>query len=306
MSMIDDSAAWPPPTPDQRYQPPPRPPEPDTTDGGRPPRDPGLDRSDLRPRPWASRALWVMFGSILLIAGVGWGAFNMVSVLARDEWTRDVTQPAAGLTTLRVDNDNGRVVVRGGDTDEIAVHIEVSRGLFDTTEEASVENDAFVLRGDCPTFSNGWCWVNYDITVPRGLAVVVDSGNSRVTVSDVDGTVNATGQNGRVELARLSGPVVARSDNGRVVGTDLASPTVEAASDNGRIELSFTEPPSSVRATSSNGGVEIVLPDVEDGYAVDADAANGSEDVLVLNNPASLRTVVAESHNGRITVRPAD
>jgi len=285
---------WPPPTPGEALPPP------------RPPRDPGLDRSDLRPRPLPSRLLWVVFGTILLLGGLWWGAFNVVGLLAHEEWTVTYRQQADGLTTLRVDNDNGRVVVRGDDTDQITVTAEVSRGLFRTDESERVVDGTYELSSNCAGFNDYWCWVRYDIVVPRDLTVVVVNDNGRVSVSNLDGTVNIDADNGRVELDAISGPIVASSDNGSVVGTGLSAESVVAGSDNGRVDVAFTEAPATVTATSDNGSVEVAVPNLASGYFVDARADNGSETVTVVQNPSSRRTITVDADNGSVTVRPVD
>jgi hypothetical protein len=290
----DRRSPWPPPTPGQALPPP------------RPPREPGLDRSDLRPRPLLSRMLWVLVGTILLLGGVWWGVFSIVGLLARDQWTVPYIQPAEGLTTLRVVNDNGRVVVRGADTDEITVTAEVSRGLFRTDETARVVDDTYALSSDCVGFNDYWCWVHYDIVVPRDLTVVVESDNGRVSVSNLDATVNVDADNGRVELDALRGPILASSDNGSIVGTGLSAESVEVGTDNGRVDLAFTEAPSTVIATTDNGSVEVAVPDLASGYFVDPHTDNGSETISVVQNPSSRRTIRIETDNGSITVRPVD
>lgn len=287
-------APWPPPTPGEALPPP------------RPPRDPGLDRSDLRPRPLPSRVLWVLFGTILLLGGLWWGAFNLVGLLAREEWTVSYTQPAEGLTTLRVDNDNGRVVVRGDDTDAITVTAEVSRGLFRTDEDERVVDGTYELSSDCAGFIDYWCWVRYDIVVPRDLTVVVVNGNGRVSVSNLDGTVNIDADNGGVELDAITGPIVASSENGSIVGTALSAESVVVGTDNGRVDVAFTEAPSTVTATTDNGSVEVAVPNLASGYFVDAQTDNGSETVTVVQNPSSRRTITIETDNGSVTVRPVD
>ena len=77
-----------------------------------------------------------------------------------------------------------------------------------------------------------------------------------------------------------------------------------ASSDNGRVELDFAEAPDRVIASTDNGSIDIALPAVEGGYNVDTQTDNGSEDVTVLDNPSSPRTVDAETDNGSVTVRP--
>jgi hypothetical protein len=265
---------------------------------------PGLDQSDLANPPMPGRPLWVVFGTILTLATLLWGTFQVVSLIAREQWRETSTVSAAGITTLRVDNDSGRVVVRGGDTEEITVAAELSRGLFGLDESVETRSDELRVDADCPVLGE-WCWVNYEITVPRGIDVVISTDNGRAVVSDVAGAVDIETDNGRVELAAVSGSVRARGDNGPIVGTDLRSAAVDAGTQNGSIDLAFTDPPESVIASTSNGSIELALPDVAGDYNVVAPSTdNGRVDVSIASDPASVRVIETSTDNGSITIRP--
>lgn len=291
-------AAWPPPVPAAT-------PSPTGTGTDRPgvPREPGLDRSDISPTPLPSRPLWMIAGTVLLLGSMFWGCFQIVSVLSREQWDSSYREPAAGITTLRIDGDNGRITVRGADTDEITVRAEVSRGLFGIDESAERVGDRYVVSADCPPLGNEWCSVEYDVVVPRGMDLEIDAENGSATISDIDGSIDVSSNNGRVELRDVTGSVIARSNNGRVIGTGLSSPSADVGSDNGRVELAFVEAPETVEVSTDNGSVDIAVPDVEGDYAVVAEAANGSTNIEVTSDPNSPRTVSASADNGSITVR---
>jgi hypothetical protein len=214
------------------------------------------------------RVLWTLFGSVLLVAAVGWGALNMAGVLAHDESVVEYRQSAAGLTTLRVRADGGRVEIRTAGTDEITVVAEVSRGLFATDESARVVGDTFELRSGCSAVGT-WCSVDYEITVPGDLALDVVS------------------------------------DDGSIVGIDLTNATVEATAADGRVELAFAAPPDAVVASADDGSVTIAVPDVEGGYAITTAATDGRVSVEVTDDPTSRRTIDASANDGSITISPA-
>lgn len=246
---------------------------------------------------------WIVAGSIVTALAVAWTTSQAVSVLAHEEITRTRTFPVDGVERLHVRNGDGRVEIDGSATArEITVVAEISHGLQRTRHSAEVRDGELRVRSSCPILST-WCSVHYRITVPASMAVVADSSNGRVVVRDVDGPVLARSDNGRVEIVRLGGDVEASSDNGRVTGTGLRSAVVVADSDNGRVELTFAEPPTRVDASSDNGRVEVVVPDTADTYAVVASSDNGSTDIGVRTDPASDRTIHADSDNGSVTVR---
>jgi DUF4097 and DUF4098 domain-containing protein YvlB len=179
----------------------------------------------------------------------------------------------------------------------------VSEGLRDTEFSHEVTGSTLELRGSCALIGSMWCRVTYRIEVPRGLDVEVNADNDRVNVSNIDGNVVVDSDNGAVELAGVSGEINVNGDNGRIVGTDLSAAVVDADTDNGRIELAFTEPPDTVNANGDNGSIEILVPEIEGGYDIAADTSNGSTgDIDVIDNPESPHKLRLETDNGSISV----
>jgi Putative adhesin len=255
----------------------------------------------MSPSPITHR-LWLILGSVITVAAVGVGTVQTVSALAHDEHAEVTTFATDGITLLDVDNDSGSVEVTGADVDEIAVTAEISDGLFDSDHRIDVEGSRLVIRASCPWLST-WCEVDYHIVVPADLAVVLRVDNGRITARDLTGDVDADGDNGTVELIRIGGDVDASTDNGRVTASGLRAANVEADADNGSVHLTFAEAPTSVRATTDNGSVEVVVPETDDVYRVDVRTSHGSQDVGVRTDPDSDRSIVAETHNGSVTVR---
>jgi hypothetical protein len=263
--------------------------------------EPGVDRE--LPGPVRGRALWVIFGTLLLIGGFWWGTFNVVELIAHEERTERFTVPAGQLTRLFVGNDTGSVTIVGTNTDEISVDAEISDGLRDTGFRQELVGSTLELQGSCPLIGSMWCRVTWRIEVPRGLDIEVNADNDRVDLSNIDGNVVVDSDNGAVELADVSGDIRVNGDNGRVVGTDLSAPVVAVDTDNGRIELAFTEPPDTVNASGDNGSIEILVPEIEGGYDITADTSNGSTgDIDVIDNPESPHKLRLETDNGSISV----
>jgi hypothetical protein len=266
--------------------------------------EPRLERSARRP-PARGRVLWVVFGSVLLLAALGWGTLNVIELLAHEQRTERFTVPAAALTRLSVDSDSGSVRIVGTDTDEISVQAEISDGLRDTGFSHEVVDSTLELRSSCPVIGSMWCRVSYRIEVPRGLDVDVDADNDRVDVRNIDGAVVIEADNGRIELTDISGTIEARSNNGRIIGLDLSGGVVDVGADNGAIELEFTAPPDRVHASANNGSIDVAVPRIDDGYSVIADTNNGGRDIEVDDNPESTHVITIETDNGSIAVRYA-
>jgi DUF4097 and DUF4098 domain-containing protein YvlB len=246
--------------------------------------------------------LWLIGGSLITVAVLAVFTFNVVNLLAHEVVTEVTRVPAADVRLLDVRNADGKVEVVGGQVDEITVTAKVSHGLRPTRYRVDVEDGVLVIRSSCP-FMTSWCGVDQRITVPADLPIQASSSNGRITLEDLSGPVTASCSNGALELTRLSGDLQVDSDNGRVDGSGLESQVVDATSNNGFVRLEFSEPPRTVTASSSNGYVDVVIPDTPVAFRVVAESANGGTDVGVRTDPSSERTIVANSSNGHVEVR---
>ncbi len=251
------------------------------------------------------RTLWLVFGAVLFVGALTWGAYEVVSILSHEERTEINTYPSAGLATVDVGNDGGSVRVVATDGDEVVVRAEISEGLRATGERQEVVGDVLELRASCPNFGSEWCGVSYELQVPRDLALVVRADSGSVDVTGMTGVVDVDADNGSIELTGLRGTIRASTDNGRVEGFDLRSQSVTVDSDNGSVTLEFAEAPTTVMATTDNGSVEVVVPDDGEAYRVDVQSDNGSETDDVLEDPASPRSITIRTDNGSATARTA-
>lgn len=301
------TGTWTPPTPGER-QPDPRIARPHASGSSRAGHEfgGGLDRGDVETPP-PSRSLWVIFGSLLVVAGLLSGTSSVVSLLAHDERVTTETFAAAdlGITAIDVGSAYGTVEIVGSAGEDIVVVAEISRGIRDTGVRSGVVGATLELANTCPNFGSEWCWVNYTIEVPRDLDVVVDA-DDRVTVRNVDGDVHIDVDNGRATLLSIGGAISVDADNGRVEGSNLSGPTADVSADNGRVELMFSEPPDLVVAESDNGSIDVAVPPVDGAYRVEADTDNGSQNIDIANDPESSRVIRVRSSNGSVTVRPTD
>ena len=257
-------------------------------------------------RPGGSRvvrALWITAGGLLAAAALGWGTYNVISLLAHEEHTERASFAAADVASLEISNDNGSVTVTATDGDTIEISADVSEGWQATKVASRVAGDVLEVDASCPPFVSIWCSVEYTIAVPADRPLTID-GSGDVTVRGMTGPIDVDSDDGRVELDGISGDITVSNDNGRIVGRRLSSAAVDARNTNGRIELSFVDPPRAVSARTENGRIEVVVPDADVLYRVDLRTENGSTDNSVRTDPSSDHVIELSSQNGSVTLRP--
>jgi hypothetical protein len=251
-------------------------------------------------------AAWLAAGSILTISGLGWGAFNVVDLVAHEVSTVTDVFDAAGVALIDIDNDAGRVVVTGTDGDEITIVARISDGLRATGNAYRVVGDRLEVRGTCPLLGTMWCSVDYRIEVPADIALDINVADSGVEVVDMRGALKIDNDDGSIQIRGADGPLTATTDNGSIDATGIRSEQVFADTDNGSVEIVMAAPPQVLHASTDNGSVEVVLPDTADTYAVTTATDNGNVRNDVRTDPASTRTIDVSTDNGNVTVRYPD
>ena len=240
---------------------------------------------------------------MLTIAGVGWGTFNIVDLLAHEERTVTEVVDAAGVSIIDIDNSDGRVVITGSGTDEITIVARVSDGLRATGHSFRRVDDRLEIRGTCPLLGSMWCAVDYRIEVPADIDLDIDVDDDRVEVLDVRGEVTVDNDNGSIRVRGSEGPLNLNADNGRIEAVDIRSSAISADSDNGSVEIVMATPPQTLEAGSDNGSITVVVPDTTDAYAVTTSADNGDVRNDVRTDSRSSRTLILSSDNGNVTLR---
>jgi hypothetical protein len=279
---------------------------------------PGPGRPPLTP---ARR--WVLaIGVVLSLVLIAWGALMLVNLLGRTTEERSATLPATG-GRLVVSSSGGAVRVVSADVDDIRVVSRLRYGLSAPRLRQDSGPDGVHLAASCPWYSS-YCSVDYEVTVPTGMAVRADSSGGSITVRGISGAVETASSGGSITVADSTGGVRARSSGGSVtvsaatgsvdlessggsiLGDRLRAGEVHAESSGGGVRLIFAVPPDLVEASSSGGGVEVLLPRVAGGYRVDASSSGGDRVVEVPTDPASAREVSARSSGGDVRVLSAD
>ncbi|MFD8821173.1 DUF4097 family beta strand repeat-containing protein [Streptomyces sp. NPDC059605] len=210
--------------------------------------------------------------------------------------------------TLTIRSDHSSLELVPADVQKVEVTRRVDGWvMFGSGPEPrwGMEDDTLTLGVKCDALVSD-CDSEHRVKVPRGVRVVVEGDDGRITASGFDTPLSLTADNGRVTVRDSSGPLELKSDNGRITAERISAASVSAQSDNGRIQLEFASVPDRVDTVSDNGGIAVVLPGGGTKYAVDASADNGRISVDVPRGENSRHVVKARSGNGEIDVRSAN
>jgi hypothetical protein len=240
--------------------------------------------------------------------GVHFADYRHTATLADAHVTGDVT-------SLRLEADDGHVVVTRGGSAGVTVHRVVHYQSGTPHPEQHLVDGTLTFDRGCSR-----CRVDYDLTVPASVRVQARTDSGRIDVSGVasadagsdsgsvvvrhvTGAVSARSDSGRITLQDVGGTLAASTDSGAIRGTELRSPTSTVSSDSGGLRLAFTQAPASVRATTDSGSVRLALPGGP--YDVDLQTDSGGKHVGVPTASTASAKLYLRSDSGGVHVDPA-
>jgi hypothetical protein len=242
------------------------------------------------------RGVWI----VVIVVAVAIGALVLVVTFTDlDDETR--TEAFQEVTELVFDLQNSPVTLIGGATE--TVEMTVTTGLLDGDVTVERDGDGLRLAQTCPLIIGWGCRAFISIKMPSDVEVSGSTSNGFITAESLDQPVSLTNSNGLINVVDLSGSVVLRTSNGDLLALEMSSRMVDASTSNGRLQLEFAAAPRSVQASSSNGAIDVFLPDDAPAYAVDASTSNGEVFADVRTDPSAADSIVLETSNGDITVR---
>ena len=238
---------------------------------------------------------------------------------------------------LMINSESGNIDVTSGPSETINVDA-VIRG-DETVIDHEVRDGVLHIRTNCDD-AGLICSVDYTVTVPEQLEVVLDSGSGNVSlegtignaqlesgsgnvsVEDVSGSATLSSGSGNVEargvfgdevsLTTGSGNTIAHdiaayevsltTDSGNVEGGSLAIKELYSETGSGNIELGFCAAPLSVDAETGSGNIELAVP--EDSYTLHTYSGSGDVEVSGITvNDDMPQQIRAETGSGNIIVR---
>jgi hypothetical protein len=189
------------------------------------------------------------------------------------------------VSALQVNEATGSITVTGSQRSTISV---TERVTFHGSTPTMVRN----LTGKTVTLQEGecsgepLCVVTYEIQVPRGLAVDVQS-------------------EGNIRLSSLAGSVAALAGTGTITADGLSSREAGFTDLSGNIDATFTAPPTMVHASGSGGDVTVRVPGTVS-YRVEIPTwSGGTTAIRVRQSSRSGHVIVAGSNQGAVVVTPS-
>ena len=213
------------------------------------------------------------------------GAVLLTGSLDERHTTVGISQ-AVPISKVVIDDSNGSVKIVG---DGALLGVSGTADLqWNGSRQAplrldqSVENGVLTLtkvclRGDCGG-------VNITIQVPPAVAVQAVTSNAGIDVSGVSGGVHLQTSNAGISV------------NG------LGSGDAFLQTSNGGIDASFTGAPQSIRAVTSNAGVNITT-DGKTTYYDDVDTSNASENLSNLRDRGAQNEIYVRTSNASINIK---
>jgi peptidoglycan hydrolase-like protein with peptidoglycan-binding domain len=149
------------------------------------------------------------------------------------------------------------------------------------------------------------CGSRFEVAVPPGVTVVVDSGSGTDTVSSLSAPVTINGNQGNVHVNGVSGPLRVSTGSGSITATAIRSFAVRMTADQGSADVSFAAAPRSVTVRCSVGNATVKVPTTGHRYHILVSSGTGSAASKVPDDPRSGSVVQVSSGNGDATVLPA-
>ncbi len=216
---------------------------------------------------------------------------------------------------LEVSNLNGGIEIIAWEKDEVEVNGVMYAGTEAKLRGMKVETDSqpesLRLKTVRPEGMNCNCGAKYVIRVPKKIWLSnIASSNGGIKVEDVDGEARLETSNGSVKLFRHTGKVNVKTSNAGIEAMSLSGDfsgrtsnggikvdglkgAFEADTSNASITARIDKLPAGrpLKADSSNGHIELYLPD----YADQPIAATTSNSGITLRLPASVNAEIRAS-----------
>lgn len=163
----------------------------------------------------------------------------------------DTVFPAQGARALSVDATAGSVTVTAWDRTDVGVKAEHSSRTYVAVHRS---RDGSVIRLEAEARRGPATIVDFEISLPRGMAVEVDAESADVTVIGVDGGVEVDISQGNVVVRNGKGSATLSTQMGKILAEGVSG-NIEAETAAGEIRLVNVS--GTVVAESAGGDIVI-------------------------------------------------
>lgn len=159
----------------------------------------------------------------------------------------------AASRLIRVDaGTNGGVIVRGSSRRDVEIHARVQASAETSGSARALADDVMIdargstIRADGPETNRGESWsVTFVVYVPHASDLDLVAHNGPVSITEVEGRIEANTQNGPLSLREVAGDITARTQNGPLTielsGSTWRGRGLDAETQNGPVRLSIPE-----------------------------------------------------------------
>lgn len=223
------------------------------------------------------RVLAVGFGALasLVLAGV----FGVQALLATTSTRIRTDHLGYGhVQQVRIQTRDGRISVGLSLDGRVHVSRRIAERMQGVDAVATERGGVVDLHGNCGGFVVSRCAVSYQVTVPRGVSVRAWSDSGPVSISGVQGTVDAQAGSGSITVDDVDGDLTAQCGSGSVDVTGVHGDRVRLETGSGHIAAQAVAATTATARTGS-GGIDLGLTAVPD--RVVAHTGSGHATVLV-------------------------
>jgi DUF4097 and DUF4098 domain-containing protein YvlB len=257
-----------------------------------------------RPRSDPARRLALAVGGVLAIVLTGSAGIQMIDHTSGEVRRIEHRVFPATVERVRVTTPSGSIRIAGTDDHQVGVDGRLSGTVKVPAMSAGLDGTTLVVRAHCPVFWD--CEASFDLRVPAGVAVDVESSSGDVQASDLRAPVRLSTSSGDVVVRRVAGSVSLHTSSGDIRASDVSARTLSASTSSGDVTLEAASVPENVSAHSSSGDVRIIVPRGGDAYDVTVDTSSGDRTVAVRTDPLSSHRLRATTGSGDVSVRYAD
>jgi DUF4097 and DUF4098 domain-containing protein YvlB len=171
---------------------------------------------------------------LFTLAAIAALALLPASPARADEWNRSFQ--VSGRPALRVETNDGRVVVTPWDRPEVAIHVTTYGWHIGSQVRVTAEQSGSEISVNAhvmPTFGImfGSHWVHIEVSMPRKADLNVHTGDGGVQIEPLEGQVRVWTGDGHIEARGLRGDVNLRTGDGGIEATGLDGRLVASSGD---------------------------------------------------------------------------